>query len=240
MNSTKHAGQGFGQRGALIVHRVRHFQHIFHDDAAGDAHVIGVGAVVEQQVVAKIFLATAAVIAAQTRRGIRGDNAHADPPAWIHPLADGRDLADQLVAKDGRRLNHFRVIAALPDFEVGTVGKRQPDAHQDFVGGQSGHVDFFNAKIFAAIQHRRGHLRGHRGVGYGSFHFFAYFQLLWRRRAHACVIKILSDSAVGLAARSSASWILANGKRCVTISMTGSFFFSTRSAPSSWMSTAAL
>src|SRR2546429_3753539 len=28
-----------------------------------------------------------------------------------------------------------------------SVGKRQPDAHQDFVGGQSGHVDFFNAKI---------------------------------------------------------------------------------------------
>src|SRR5438045_7489012 len=43
----------------LIVHRVRHFQHVFHDDAAGDAHVVRVRAVVEQQVVAKIFLATA-------------------------------------------------------------------------------------------------------------------------------------------------------------------------------------
>ena len=240
MDSAKHAGQGFGQRGTLVVHRVRHFQHVFHDDAAGDTHVVRVGAVVEQQVVAKIFLATAAMIAAQARRGIRGNNAHANPPARIHPLAQGHDFADQFVAKDGRRLNHFCVIAALPDFEVGTVGKRQADAHQDFVGRHSGHVNFFNAQIFAAIEHGRSHLRRHRDLGYGRFHFFAYFHLLWRRRAHACVIKILSDSAVGLAARFNPSWILAKGKRCVTMSITGSFFFSTRSAPASWMSTAAL
>jgi len=50
------------------------------------------------------------------------------------------------------------MIAALPDFEVGTVGKRQPDAHQDFVGGESGHVNHLNAKIFAAIEHGRSHL----------------------------------------------------------------------------------
>jgi len=34
----------------------------------------------------------------------------------------------------------------------------------------------------------------------------------WRRRAHVCVTRILSDSAVALTARSNPSWILANGK----------------------------
>src|SRR5258708_11366135 len=186
-----------------------------------------------------MFLTTAAVVAAQARRRIRGDDPHADAPAGIHALAQGYDFADKFVAKDGWRLNHFGVIAALPDFEIGAVSEGQANAHQNFVDGQGGDIYLFYAKIFAAVQHGGGHLRRHRDVGYGSFHFFAYFHLLWRRRAHKCLIRILRDSSVGLAARFSPSWILANGKRCVTISIIGSFFFSTRSAPASWMSTAA-
>src|SRR6267378_4047713 len=185
-------------------------------------------------------LARAAMVAAQARRGICGDHAHADAPTLIYALAHGCNLTNQFVAKNGRRLDHFGVIAALPYFQVGTVGQRQANAHQHFIGGKRRHVNHFNAKILAAIQHGCGHLRRHRGRGYGSFQLFAYFQFLWRCRAHACVIKTLRDSSVGLAARSNPSWILANGKRCVTISITGSFFFSTRSAPASWMSTAAL
>jgi len=44
-------------------------------------------------------------------------------------------------------LNHFGVIAALPDFEVRAIGERKANAHQDFVGGQRRDIDFFNAKI---------------------------------------------------------------------------------------------
>src|SRR6266566_4215820 len=116
------------KRRALVVDRVRHFEHVFHDDAPGDAHVFCVRAVVKQQVVAKIFLAAAAVVATQARSGIRGDNAHPDAPTRIHALAHGDNLTHQLVTEDRRRLNHLRVIAALPNLEVGTVGERQTDA----------------------------------------------------------------------------------------------------------------
>jgi len=61
------------------------------------------------------------------------------------------------VAEDSRRLNHFGVITALPNFEIGAISERQTDAHQDFVSGESGHVNHFNAKVFAAIKHSRGH-----------------------------------------------------------------------------------
>src|SRR5207302_9005231 len=87
VDSAKHAGEGFGQRGALIVVGVRHFEHVFHDDTAWDAHVIRVSAIIEQQIVAQIFLAAAAMVAAQARRGIRGDHTHADPPAGIYTFA---------------------------------------------------------------------------------------------------------------------------------------------------------
>ena len=136
VNAAQHAGQRLDQRRALVVHGVRHFQHVFGDDAAGNAHVFGVRAVVEQQVFAKIFLAAAAVIAAETRRGIGGDHANAHAPAGVHTLADGDDFADHFVAEDGGRLNHLGVIAALPDFQVGAIGQRQAHAQQHFVGGQ--------------------------------------------------------------------------------------------------------
>ena len=204
MNPTKHAGQRFGERRALVVDRVRHFEHVFHDDAPGDAHVFRVRAVVKQQVVAKIFLAAAAVVATQARSGIGGDNAHPDAPARIHALAHGDNLAHQLVTEDRRRLNHLRMIAALPNLEVGTVGERQTDAQQNFIRGQGRHVDLLNAQIFAAVQDRRRHLRGHRDACY-RFHFFACFRLFRGRRSHACAIKLFSDSAVGFAANSNPS-----------------------------------
>src|SRR5207248_3568 len=82
-----------------------------------------------------------------------------NPPARIHALPHGHNFANQFVAKDGRRSNHFGVITTLPDFEVSTVGKRQPDAHQDFVSRQCGYIDLLYAKIFAAIEYGCGHLR---------------------------------------------------------------------------------
>src|SRR5215510_13181006 len=60
MDAAKDAGERLGQRGTLVVHGVRHFEHIFDDDAARDAHVLGVSAVVEEQIVAEVFLPAAA------------------------------------------------------------------------------------------------------------------------------------------------------------------------------------
>ena len=161
VNAAQHAGQRFDQRGALVVDRVRHFQHIFGDDAPGYAHVLGIRAIVEQEIFAKIFLAAAAMIAAEARRGVCRNHANAQAPARVNAFADRDHFADNLVPKNGGRTNHFCVIAALPDFQIGAIGESEAHAQQDFVGRERRHINFLDAQIFAAVKHGGGHLGRH-------------------------------------------------------------------------------
>ncbi len=173
---------------------MRHLEHVFHDDAAGDAHVLGVGTVVEEKIFAEIFLATAAVKAAQAGRGICSDNTQAQAPPGVDSLPHRGDFADDFVAENRGRLDHLGVIAALPDFEVGAIGEREAHAQQDFVGGQRRNIDFFQAQVLAAVQHGGHHLCGHRGSAHYCRGFFAdTFRPLGSGCSHECVIKILSD-----------------------------------------------
>ncbi len=164
MNAAQHASQRLNERGALVVHRVRDFQHVFGDDAAGDAHVLSVGAVVKQKIFAKIFLAAAAVIAAEAGRGICGDYTNAHAPARVNALAYCDNFADHFVAEYSGRTNHFCVIAALPYFQISAIGQREANAQQHFVGGKRWNVDFFNAQILAAIKHRGSHFGRHNAT----------------------------------------------------------------------------
>src|ERR1700722_1313291 len=219
---------------------MRDFQHIFGGDATGDAHVLGVSAVVEEQVLAEIFLSATAMKTTQARGGIGGHHAHADLPAGIYALSDGGNFADHFVAKDGRRLNHFGVITALPNFEVGAIGQREEHADQNFIDSQRGHIDLLNTQVFATVENGGIHFDGDGHPGRSGFHGCTDLRFSCSRRSHWWVISILSDSTVGRAASSNPSWILASGKRCVTIFITGSCFFNIKSAAVSWMSAAAL
>jgi len=49
------------------------------------------------------------------------------------------------------------VVAAPPDFQVGSVGKRQPDPQKNFVGSEGRDFDLFDAQIFAAVKNGGGH-----------------------------------------------------------------------------------
>jgi hypothetical protein len=164
---------------------MRHFEHIFHYDAAGDAQIFSVGAIVEEQIFAKIFLATATVKAAQARRGIGGNDALADAPAGINALSEGGDFTDDFVAENGGRLNHARVVTALPNFEIGAIGKREANAEEDFIGGQSRHVDFFDAQIFAAVENSGGHLLRKKRADYRCGFFAEIFNLFCGGCSHA-------------------------------------------------------
>ena len=75
VNATQYTRERLDQGRAAVVHGMRHFQHVLHHDAPGNAHVFGVGAVVEQKIFAKIFLTAPAMKAAQARSGIRGNDA---------------------------------------------------------------------------------------------------------------------------------------------------------------------
>ncbi len=151
MNAAQHAGQWFDQRGTLVIDRVRHFQHIFGDDAPGYAHVLGIGAVVEQEIFAKIFLAAAAMVAAEARRGVCCDHANAHAPARVNPLADSHYFADNFVAKNSGRTDHFCVIAAFPYFQISAIGESETHTKQNFISRERRHIDFFDAQIFAPV-----------------------------------------------------------------------------------------
>ncbi len=101
-------------------------------------------------------------------------------------------------------MNHEGMVAALPNFKVGAVSEREAHAKKHLVGGQRRHVDHFNAKILAAIKNSSRHLGRHHDACDSCFQFFAYFRFLGGC-PHACAIKTLSESAVGLAANSKAS-----------------------------------
>src|SRR4029077_14454205 len=136
----EHTGKRLDKHRAAVIDGVGHFQHVFHRNAAGDAHVFGIGPVVEEQVFAKIFLTATTVVAAQARSGIGGNHAHANAPSCVHALSHRRNVSNDFVSKDGRRLDHFGVIAALPDFEIGAVGQREANTEEHFVGSKVRHI----------------------------------------------------------------------------------------------------
>src|SRR5689334_13801303 len=76
INAAKDAGERLDQGGVVEADVFRNLEQILPDDAARDAHVFGISAVIEQEVFAEIGLLLAAVETGAARRGIRGDNAH--------------------------------------------------------------------------------------------------------------------------------------------------------------------
>jgi hypothetical protein len=137
---------------------VRHLEHVLHDDASGNTHVLGISAIVEEKIFAKIFLATAAMKAAEARRGIRRNHAEADPPPRVDSLPDRSDFAYDFVPENRRRLDHLRVISTLPNFQIGAIREGKADSKQDFVSGKRRDVDFFKAQVLAPVKHGGHHL----------------------------------------------------------------------------------
>src|SRR5258708_29372668 len=132
------------------------------------------------------------------------------------------------------------MIPALPNLQVRSIRQRQPHAQQHLVHRERRYVNLFDSKIFAAVEHSRGHSGRHYQLFLEKRFFQSKLGLLCGRCFHLCVIRIFRDSSVGCAASSQPSWILSKGNLCVTISITGSFFPSTSPAALPWMSTAAL
>jgi hypothetical protein len=63
------------------------------------------------------------------------------------------------VTEDCGRLNHFRVIATFPDFQVGAVRKSKTDPEQNFIGRKRRYINLLDTQIFTSIENRGGHFR---------------------------------------------------------------------------------
>src|SRR5581483_9205781 len=109
--SPQNAGERLDQSGIVIAYAVGDEIRIALDDALRNPDVLGVGAVVEQQVFAKVLQAAATEEALVAGRGVGGDDTLPNAEG-ADVVADGDDVAGKLMSEDGRRDNHTRVVPA--------------------------------------------------------------------------------------------------------------------------------
>src|SRR3984885_10520889 len=108
-------------------------KRIFGDNACGDTDELGVGTVVEEQIVAEILLAALAEEAVTAGGGVEGNDTIAR-----HEVSDSfaglHDGAGKLVSEERGRNDHARVIAAAKDFEIGAAGERRAHFDNELAG----------------------------------------------------------------------------------------------------------
>ena len=105
------AGQRLGQRRVFQRNVVGNMQRVLGDDARRNANELGIGAVVEEQIVAEIFLAALAEVALAAGRGVERDDAVAGseirrlprrPRPPFRPVRGRREPEAQSCARDSR------------------------------------------------------------------------------------------------------------------------------------------
>ena len=163
VQSAQHASQRLDHGGFFVGNVGGNRQHVGFNNAARNANVLGVGAVVEQQVFAEIFLMLGAVEAHLAGRRVQRHHPHALLEA-AHAVPDFFDHSGQFMSKERRRDNHARVIAALVDLQVGAAG--QGDLHFDqyfpIAHARDGHS--FNLYVLFAIEDGSCHLSVHARI----------------------------------------------------------------------------
>lgn len=138
-------------------------QQIFLHKPRGNDNGLGVGAVEKKQIFAKIFLLVAAIKTFAAWRGIGHDDAVADLPIPTLDIglrtSDFTDHAGQFVTEDSGRHDHFGVIAAFENLQVGAAGERGFDMDADFAGFQRRQRDVFDSDFLFAEEN--GGFHGH-------------------------------------------------------------------------------
>ena len=163
VQAAQHAGQRLRHGRVFEAHVGWNYQHVGFDDALGHTNVFGVGAIVEQQIFAKIFLVFGAVEAHLAWSGVQSYNAHALLET-IHAAADFFDHAGEFMSKQRRRNDHARVIAALVHLQIGAAGQRHLHFNQHLAVFDARDGYSFNLEIFFAVQHGSRHFSIHCGV----------------------------------------------------------------------------
>ena len=160
MQAAQNAGQRLGHRGILEAHIRRHDEHIGFHNAARNPDVLGVGAIVEQQIFAKVQLVLGAIEAHAAGSRVERHHAHALLEA-AHALADFLDRARQFMPEQRRRHNHAGVIAALIHLQIGAAGERHVDLDQNFALTHTRDRHSFNLDVFFAVEDGGRHLAVH-------------------------------------------------------------------------------
>src|SRR5581483_3346695 len=165
VQAAQHAGQRFDHRRFLIADAGRNRQHIGFNDPSWNLYVLGVCAVVEQQVLAKVLLMLGAVETHLARSRIESHHPHAFLEV-LHSRCYFFDDARQLVAEQRGRDDHARVISALVNLQVGAAGERNLylDQHLAGIHPRDGHS--FNLHVLLAIEDGCCHLSVHARLSF--------------------------------------------------------------------------
>jgi hypothetical protein len=145
------AGEWLSECGVLKRDVVGDFEGVFGDDALGDADELGIGAVIEEEIVAEVFLAAIAEVAVAAGGGVEchyavtgGELGDAFPGLY--------DGAGKLVSEERWGHDHAGMVAAAEDFKVSTAGKGRANADDQFPGQCLRHRDSLNANVFATVE----------------------------------------------------------------------------------------
>ena len=155
-----HAGQRLHQRGVVIADVLRNQVSIALDDARGNANVLRVRAVVEEQVFAEILQPAAAEIALFARRRVGSDHALAHGKIG-DALAHGDNVAGQFMPEHSGRDDHPRVISTAENLHIGTAGQRHLHPHQDVSRIDFRHGYRLHLQVFLAVKHGSHHVVVH-------------------------------------------------------------------------------
>ena len=157
LKTAHHTRQWFHQSRILIADSVGNEVCIALHDAGRDADVLGVSAVVEEQVLAEILQAPFAEETFSAGRRIGGH--HALPHREVrHVLANCYDIPRQFVPEHSRGHDHPSVVSATEDFDIGAAGKRHLDPYEDVSAFNCRNGYRLYLQMLLAVKHSSHHV----------------------------------------------------------------------------------
>jgi len=148
-------GERLGQRGVAKARPRFEPDQMFLHQSRRHHDGFGIGPVEKQEIVTEIFLAPLTEEAIAARRRIRDYDAITDAPIpisefglWTSNLADD---TCEFVAKDCRRHDHPRVIAAFEHLQVRAARQRRLNIDANFTGFKRAGRDLLNFDLFLAV-----------------------------------------------------------------------------------------
>src|SRR5581483_11816987 len=135
-------------------------EHIGFNDAAGNADVFRVRAVVEQQVFAEILLVFRTVEAHLEGSGDQRHHAHALLEA-AHVGTDFLDDSGEFVTEQRRRHDHAGVISALVDLEVRAAGEGDLNLNKNLTLADTRDGYLFNLYVLFTVEDGCRHMSVH-------------------------------------------------------------------------------
>jgi hypothetical protein len=143
--------QRFGESRVLKRHVIGNMQGVFGDDARRNADELGVGAIIEEQVVAKILLSAFAEIALTAGGGVERDDA-VTRAKFSDASAGLNHGTGKLMSEESGGDDHARVVATAKNLQIGSAGKGRAHFDDYFSRRRLGHGHTFDTNIFASVK----------------------------------------------------------------------------------------